>query len=854
MPAHEMIPANVTCAHCRQEFAATALFCPNCGTPRVRESAADPLVGKLLGERFLVVDRLGHGGSGTIYRAEHVTLRRRVAIKVLHHELSRDDLAIERFRREATTVAEIDNEHIVEIHDFGRTPDGRLYLAMELLDGETLDLVIARDGRLPIDRVADVLIQAGEALAEAHAIGYVHRDLRPRNLFLAMRRGRANFIKVLDFGLAKLVEKEGAAASTSLGMTFGDPRYMSPEQARGDRIDRRADIYQLGCVAYEMLSGQPPFVGGRVFDVLSRHVSEAPVPITVTRPDVPLWLEAAIARMLAKRPEDRFATTTRMVEALRQGLATGEVMAEALARRRESQPPESVSRIMQRMGIEPEPDPAAPLEEIDDGMAAAFAAKRIGTKSGTPPVGVPESAPPAAEAGTTQHGYARPPEPATPATTTQVGHAVDRAPAPAVAPPAPAPVAAPPVVVAPPSAPVAVAPAPVSAPSGPVSAPIPSPVASAPSEALGKRPTRPGESAGISQVWFTEGDRLDGGGALEENEARRLDRARAVISPSSTGLIGDDYEPGRPWGKIAAITAAALVALVAVAVALSGGGDDERSPQPPRQTLTQAPTAPDTTAAPAAVPEAPKPAPDTAAGPDTGAVPEAATEAAKPVPDTTATPEIATPPAVPEAKQAAVEQAKTAVPEAAKPDTAKPAPDTATAKATPPRPSRARPTKPERAPSRDLLHPPGSAASPGGGSSAPVDPYVDDENAKKAEFFARLADQALRGGDYVGAAGNYRKALEIDARNVDAVSGLGEIALQQGLYADAVAHLKKAARLAPRSSRVQTLLGEAYLNSGNVPAAAATFKKALQLDPDNARARDGYNEAAGRMPTPQDEP
>ncbi|MEO7732054.1 MAG: serine/threonine-protein kinase, partial [Kofleriaceae bacterium] len=292
--------AMINCAGCQHAYIETALFCPNCGRPKVREALADPLLGKLLGERFLVQELLGQGGSGTIYRAEHITLRRKVAIKVLHTELSRDDLAVERFRREATTVAEIDNEHIVEIHDFGRTPDGRLYLAMELLEGETLDAVLERDKQLTIERAADVLIQVGEALMEAHAIGYVHRDLRPRNIYLAVRRGKANFIKLLDFGLAKLVETEGQAASTSLGMTFGDPRYMSPEQARGDRIDRRADIYQLGCIAYEMLTGAPPFVGSKVFDVLSKHVSEAPVPLPTRRPGVPLWLESAVARMLAK--------------------------------------------------------------------------------------------------------------------------------------------------------------------------------------------------------------------------------------------------------------------------------------------------------------------------------------------------------------------------------------------------------------------------------------------------------------------------------------------------------------------------------------------------------------------------
>ena len=216
--------ATINCAHCKHGYADTALFCPNCGRPKARSAEHDPLIGKLLGERFQVLAVLGQGGSGTIYRAEHVTLRRKVAIKVLHDELSRDDLAVERFRREATTVADIDNEHIVEIHDFGRTPDGRLYLAMEMLEGEALDAVLARETQLSVERTADILIQVGEALMEAHAIGYIHRDLRPRNIYMTQRRGKANFVKLLDFGLAKLVDSDTLAPSTSVGMTFGDPR------------------------------------------------------------------------------------------------------------------------------------------------------------------------------------------------------------------------------------------------------------------------------------------------------------------------------------------------------------------------------------------------------------------------------------------------------------------------------------------------------------------------------------------------------------------------------------------------------------------------------------------------------
>src|SRR6266567_3282996 len=176
------------CERCRAEVTAKALFCPMCGQPRANPGG-DPLLGALIADRYLVQSRIGAGGSGTIYLAHHVAVRRKVAIKVLHHELSRDDLAVERFRREATTVGEIDNEHIVEVLDFGRAPDGRLFLAMEYLEGETLAAAVKREGHLPVAQALDVLTQVGEALMEAHAMGYVHRDLRPGNIFLAHRRG-----------------------------------------------------------------------------------------------------------------------------------------------------------------------------------------------------------------------------------------------------------------------------------------------------------------------------------------------------------------------------------------------------------------------------------------------------------------------------------------------------------------------------------------------------------------------------------------------------------------------------------------------------------------------------------------
>jgi serine/threonine-protein kinase len=732
MPAQDMTAAaTVTCGACRREFATTALFCPNCGTPKVAGTGSDALLGKLLGDRFLVQEKIGQGGSGTIYRAEHVTLRRKVAIKVLHHELSRDDLAIERFRREATMVAEIDNDHIVEIHDFGRTPDGRLYLAMELLEGETLDQVLERDGKLAIDRVADILIQVGEALIEAHAIGYVHRDLRPRNVYLAVRRGRANFVKLLDFGLAKIVENEAGAASTSLGMTFGDPRYMSPEQARGDRIDRRADIYQLGCVAYEMLTGAPPFVGTKVFDVLARHVSEPPKPLAGVRGDVPAWLDTAVMRALAKRPEDRFATVSRLVEALRAGSTTGAIMADAVARTREAELPASVSRVMEKLQID-----RAAIEDEDDA-----------------PVEPARAQPPAVVE--TEADLRK---------TTPAPVKAARAPTPTPAPERP------------------------SEPTG---------SGGVPRAAHGKAgPSRPNDSAGISQVWFKDGERLDGGTALDDSQAVRLDRARNMISPSDTGLI-DEYDDRRrkPIGLYAAI-GAGLVLVLAVAVLAW----PSKKPASATGTGSSGTGSAGTGSAVAAV------VPVDAASIE----PAAVVDAGVPVPPVDAAP-------------------------------ARPPVGTGSAAA---------PIGSGHGTGSDA----GSGHGAGSDAGSAVAASPDDEDKKKAEFFAKLGEQALAGGDTGGAAANFKKAIELDPRSVDAITGMGQIALEQGLYADAATHLKKAAKLAPKSATIQTLLGEAYLNSGNAKLAADTFKRALQLDPDNARARDGYTEAAGRLPPPTDDP
>jgi hypothetical protein len=666
------------------------------------------------------------------------------------------------------------------------------------------------------------LIQVGEALMEAHAIGYVHRDLRPRNLYLAVRRGKANFVKLLDFGLAKLVESDAQAASTSLGMTFGDPRYMSPEQARGDRIDRRADIYQLGCIAYEMLSGTPPFTGNRVFDILSKQVTEVPTPLPTRRPGIPLWMEAAVAKMLAKDPEDRFATTTRMVEALRRGLETGEVMEDDVARRRESIPPPSVSRVMQKMGIPAPVDVPVLGKDTLKGHLDAMPAPATPAPS---PVTVGKH---------TVKGHIEGPLPPMPAQsaqppleeprrrtgTPQVGVPEVQAPVTGLIEPRPAP-STPPVVVD--SAPVR-----VQAPTGP-SGPTEGPAGR---KRLGSQ-AGPGDSAS----WFEDGER-----ASEEADDSR---ARKLISPSTTdlSLYDESMVRRRRWPLVVGVLAA-LGLVGAVAFALTSGGDE------PAHTaeVTQPEPPPTTDVPPSQIITPPAPEPALVEEPAVAAKAAAGKDAKKP--SAAAAP-------TPRAGKTTTTKAVTTDDSSSR----RPGGDWFSSPTPTPTPAAATPTP---GPTNVIVPPPSTTPAPTGvsGVDGPQDPYGggggdapgDGAGAdKKAEFFAGVGQQQLGSGDTAGAAASFKKALELDPKLVPAMIGMGEIALRQGLFGDAIAHLKKAAKAAPKSSRVFTLLGEAYLNSGNHTVAADNFKKALQLDPDNVRAREGFDEASAKVPPPEDD-
>ncbi|MBT8494018.1 MAG: serine/threonine protein kinase, partial [Deltaproteobacteria bacterium] len=282
------------------------------------EEPPDPLIGTTLDSRYRIDKLLGRGGMGAVYRGRHMMLDQVVAIKVLLPQLATDETATRRFVREAKSTFRFDHPHCVKVSDFGATPEGILYLVMEYLDGRTVDDELRIDGPMSGARTAHVLAQAADSLAYAHGFGLVHRDLKGENIMLIRRGSDYDFVKVLDFGLAKLWDADGGglsrimsvAALTADGMTFGTPHYMSPEQARGASLTPASDIYTLGVCGFEMLTGLLPFEHDNPVQVLTQIiVDEVPTPSS-RRPDlaIPPALESLLMRCMAKDPGKRPAS------------------------------------------------------------------------------------------------------------------------------------------------------------------------------------------------------------------------------------------------------------------------------------------------------------------------------------------------------------------------------------------------------------------------------------------------------------------------------------------------------------------------------------------------------------------
>ncbi|MBX3250555.1 MAG: protein kinase [Myxococcales bacterium] len=306
------------CPQCARQYSEGEAFCPFDGV-RLREGAramatvppVDPHLGRLLDGRYRVDRVLGRGGMGTVYAGVLEALQKPVALKLLRPVQDDDGQAVGRFEREARAASRLGSPHIVDIFDFGRTAEGLPFLVMELLDGEDLGNVLARERQLPLERALRIVLQCCEGLGAAHAAGIVHRDLKPENVFLVRRGAEPEYVKIVDFGLAKISETEVDGAPgrklTKTGMIFGTPQYMSPEQCLGRPTDHRSDVYALGLILYELLAGRVPFDGDTFMSVIQQHLSDPPPALREINAavQIPPAVEAVIYRALDKRAGER---------------------------------------------------------------------------------------------------------------------------------------------------------------------------------------------------------------------------------------------------------------------------------------------------------------------------------------------------------------------------------------------------------------------------------------------------------------------------------------------------------------------------------------------------------------------
>lgn len=382
------------CPQCQRRFNENARVCPHDGTPlRAERPAADqarqagPVNRDLIGRKFFgeytVVKKLGEGGMGAVYLARQDVIEQTVALKVLHANAAESQEIVQRFYREAKVISMLTHPNIVRVFIFGRSEDNLLYLVMEYVKGRELRDELDRRGRLDELLAIKIMKQSCSALAEAHDLGIIHRDLKPDNILLTEFRGEENFVKILDFGIAKINDPDGGPQQqlTQAGIVYGTPEYISPEQAQALELDARTDIYSMGCILYELITGQTPFSDKNPVTTLTKHVFEKPpTPNQILPGQVAPTMEKIIMKALEKKPEDRYGSAMELFEAL-----VGrerEIMAERNLGTKDTYFPGSeltgmyqVSQLQHYLDNAAEPSPAAALN--DGGMRAESA------KSGT---------------------------------------------------------------------------------------------------------------------------------------------------------------------------------------------------------------------------------------------------------------------------------------------------------------------------------------------------------------------------------------------------------------------------------------------------------------------------------------
>jgi len=305
------------CPVCSREYPDDIRFCQNDGTTLRGAAPTANLVGQVIADRYHVVKKLGEGGMGQVYKAEHVKMGRISAIKVMNPSMANDPDAVARFNREAANASRISHPNVCAVYDFGETPDGLIYLAMEYVEGEPLTELLVREGALPVQRATAIFKQTADALQAAHDLGIVHRDLKPDNIMVARGRDGADQVKVVDFGIAKAVGgDESGQKVTKTGLVVGTPEFMSPEQLSGDKVDGRSDLYSLGLVFFRMLTGKLPFQADTVQETMIKRLTDDPAKLGPTRPDLsfPSGLQDVLDAALVRTPGERYQTVAKFAD------------------------------------------------------------------------------------------------------------------------------------------------------------------------------------------------------------------------------------------------------------------------------------------------------------------------------------------------------------------------------------------------------------------------------------------------------------------------------------------------------------------------------------------------------------
>ncbi len=391
------------CPTCGTEYPLSERFCPRDGTALRSANAQADLLGSIVAERYHILKKLGEGGMGTVYLAEHVKMGRKSALKVMNPGMNTDPDAIARFNREASNASRLSHPNICGIYDFGETPDGLIYLAMEFIEGQALTSLIEKGGALQPARAASIIHQTADALQIAHDAGIVHRDLKPDNIMIAKTRDGGDLVKVVDFGIAKASSSD-AQKVTKTGLVVGTPEYMSPEQLAGDKLDGRSDTYSLALVAFNCLTGKLPFPAETVQESMIMRLTDRPRYLAEVRPDIdwPAELQATLDKALARDAAERYTSAAQFGREFAAAIAsmpatmaaeagTQVVGAQQVPRTKVTRPSGNATVAMNAEAAQPTKRPGAqPTKAAPAAVAAPAASKGVNpaVKFGGPAVAI----------------------------------------------------------------------------------------------------------------------------------------------------------------------------------------------------------------------------------------------------------------------------------------------------------------------------------------------------------------------------------------------------------------------------------------------------------------------------------